>query len=78
MDRKYNNQLVVLVSWGFKPMRNHPIQNRQYNRGRLLMKISPQVGIRKITTDAGGGPEVMQTFPVMNVQICLTDRSRSR
>ena len=28
-------------------MRNHPIQNRQYNRGRLLMKISPQLGIGK-------------------------------
>ena len=78
MDHKYKNQLVVLVSWGFKPMRNHPIQNRQYNRGRLLMKISPQVGIRKITADAGGGPEVMRTFPVMNVHICFTDRSRSR
>ena len=74
MDRKYKNQLVVLVNWGFKPMRNHPIQNRQYNRGRLLMKISPQVGIRKITADDGGGPEVMRTFPVMKVQICSADR----
>ena len=46
--------------------------------GRLLMKISPQVGIRKITADAGGGPEVMRTFPGTNVQICLTDRSWSR
>ena len=54
-------------------MRNHPIQNRQYNRGRLLMKISPQLGIRKITAGAGGGSEVMRTFSVMNVQNCSTD-----
>ena len=59
-------------------MRNNPIQNRQYNRGRLRMKISPQLGIRNITAGAGGGPEVMRTFPVMNVQNCSTDRSRSR
>ena len=58
-------------------MRNHPIQNRQYNRGRLLMKISPQVGIRKITTDAGGGPEVMQTFPVMNVHFPSDEHSKN-
>ena len=46
--------------------------------GWLMMKIAPQVGTRKITADAGGGPEVMRTFPVMNVQICSTDRSLSR
>ena len=33
---------------GFKPMRNHPIQNRQYNRGWLLMRISPYIGIEQI------------------------------
>ena len=59
-------------------MRNNSIQNRQYNRGRLLMKIFPQIGIRKITAGAGGGPEVMRTFPAINVQDCSTDRSRSR
>ena len=63
---------------GFKPIRNHPIRNRQYNRGRLLMKISPQLVIRKMTVGVGGGPEVIRTLPVMKSQFCLTDRSRSR
>ena len=42
------------------------------------MKISPQLRIRKITADARGGPEVIRTFPVMKIQICSTERSRSR
>ena len=44
------------------------------DRGRLLMKISPQLGIRKMTAGAEGGPEVIRTFPVMKVQNCSTDR----
>ena len=51
MDQNYKNQLVVLVSWGFKLMRNRSIQNRQYNRGRLLMRISPHIGIGNIHMD---------------------------
>ena len=41
-------------------------------------KISPRVGIRKITMDPRSGPEVIQTFPVVNIQNFSTDRSRSR
>ena len=72
------NQIVVLVRWGFKRKRNHPSWNRHYNRGRMPMKISPRVGIRKITMDPRSGPEVIRTFPVVNIHNFSTDRSRSR
>ena len=42
------------------------------------MKISPQLGIRKMTAGVGGGPEAIRTLPVMKSRICSTDRSRSR
>ena len=45
---------------------------------QMMMKIAPQSGIRKITADAGGGLELIRTFPVMKSRICATDRSRSR
>ena len=31
-----------------------------------------------MTADAGRGSEVIRTFPVIQIRICLTDRSRSR
>ena len=34
--------------------------------------------IGKITAEAGRGPEVMRTLPVMKIQNCSADRSRSR
>ena len=61
-----------------RPIRNHPNWNRRFNRGRLLMTISPNRGIKRLTADAGHVPEVIKTFQVMKIRICSTDRSRSR
>ena len=36
----------VTSDWGFEPIRNHPNRNRWFNRGRLMMRISPKLGIR--------------------------------
>ena len=48
MDRNYKNQLVVLVNWSLKPMKNRSIWSRQCNQGRLLTRISPHMGMREI------------------------------
>ena len=42
------------------------------------MRISPRVGITKITRDPRSRPEVIRTFPVGKIQDLSTDRSRSR
>ena len=36
-----------------------------------------QLGTGKITADAGRGPEMKMTLPVMKILVCSTDRSRS-
>ena len=70
--------LLLPVIGCFKPIRNHPNWNRRINRGRLLMTISPNRGINRLTADAGHVPEVIRTFQVMRIRMCSTDRSRSR
>ena len=78
VHRKYRNRTVVLVIWGSKRKKNHPSWNRRCSRGRMPMRISPRVGITKITRDTRRRPEVIRTFPTGRIQNFSTDWSRSR
>ena len=40
-----------------------PVRNRRCSRRRMPMRISPRVGITKITRDPRSRPEVIHTFP---------------
>ena len=71
-------QFVVLLMMDFSLMRSRLTMNKWFNRGRLLIMLTGQLGTGTITVDVGRGPEVKMTLPVMKILICSTDRSRSR